>query len=72
MEDKEHKIWFDILMYTVLMVCITYLIYHNQMQRYFIYIIVVGYVLATTFKVAELVNLKQNNDKKESKNHTAK
>ncbi len=70
MEDKVHKIWFDMIMYTVLMICITYLIYHNQMQRYFIYIVVVGYILATSFKVVELVNLKQA--KKESKNHTAK
>ncbi len=70
MEDKAHKIWFDMIMYTVLMICITYLIYHNQMQRYFIYIVVVGYILATSFKVVELVNLKQA--KKESKNHTAK
>jgi len=65
MENKEQKIWFDILMYTILMICITYLIFLNQMQKYFIYIVVVGYILATSIKVVALTHLKHNSVKKE-------
>ncbi len=65
MENKEQKIWFDILMYTILMICITYLIFLNQMQKSFIYIVVVGYILATSIKIVALTHLKQNSVKKE-------
>ncbi|WP_102692441.1 hypothetical protein [Rummeliibacillus pycnus] len=64
MENKEQRIWFDILMYTILTICITYIIFHNQMQKYFSYMIFIGYIVATTFKLVTLIQVKQNKVKK--------
>lgn len=64
MENKEQRIWFDILMYTILAICITYIIFHNQMQKYFSYMIFIGYIVATTFKLVTLIQVKQNKVKK--------
>lgn len=65
MGSKEHQIWFDILMYTILLICITYLIDLNQMQKHFIYIVVAAYILAISSKVIALTQLKHNDAKKE-------
>lgn len=66
MENKEHQIWFDIFMYTLLLICITYLIFLNQMQRYFIYTVVIGYIVAIIFKLITLRQIKQHKNFKNS------
>lgn len=68
MEIKERLIWFDIFMYTVMLICILYIIKLNQMQKYFMYIILIVYIIATSYKILTLTHLKQeHNSYKENK-----
>ncbi len=60
MEDKERQIWFDLFMYTILVICITYIIFLNQMQRYFLYIVLIGYAVATSYKIVVLTQHKHH------------